>query len=585
MTDTDADVATLNPARYYDVTIGAPGTITLEAGMAITVDKLTIDGPFANLNIAQGGVLSTLIVTNSFAGELHVDGTLNSPNGVLMYGGVLSGSGTVNGSVAFLLGAVAPGTNGSTGTLTITGNVYLSPGATTAIDAGGIASDLIKVGGAAVVGGTLVVNPIGPVQQTSSFVFLTADGGITGSYDAVPDTMAGVLRPVATTTTVGGVAAEVLTFQAGSFVDLLAGTGTPDQTQIAAALDTARGAHYNDLVGLYQAIDPLSGAALGQALENLAPDAERVATLVGDMATTNLDSMIWQHLGDAGAASSGDQTTGLLIDGEGLRMALASAGSNSPQSQQLVAMGMGIATNPGAGNDPAPVGAPAAPDKADASWLMLPNGAGGYISGTSLSGTVAVGGGGGRADVRGLVVGGGFDMPVDEGFTLGFSFGYSDASATVRSAPSTLQSDALQGAIYARYDFGDHYIAEAFGSYGHQTISTHRAVVVGGSVFLISGHSGGDTPSGGVYFGRSFENRRVERRDGVRRTLGQPAVHRIGDRSVHRDGRRAGAVLRGLQRVVDAEPAGLRRQDAADHLRGQGHPERPRLLGGQFRGQ
>jgi len=502
--DTNANVATLNPARYYDVTIAAAGTITLPTG-SITVDKVTVNGPSAALAISTGASLTSLISFNSFAGTTTVNGTLNATGGVNMFGGVLQGTGTVNGPTGFLIGAVAPGTNGTVGTLTINGAVSLGIGSTTAIDVAGTTSDLLQINGAAQVGGTLVPNITTTVQTTSSYVFLKATGGITGSYSAVTDTIPGVLFPVVTQSVVGGVAAEVLTFQAGSFVTLLGGAGTADQTQIAAGLDAARGAHYNDLLALYQSIDPLSGGALGQALENLAPDAERVGTLVGDMETTGFGDMIWQHLGDVGGGSSGTQSAGLTIDGEGLKMALASAGGNSAQSQQLVAMGMGIATNPGAGNDPAPVGAPAAPEKADASWMDLPNGAGGYVSGSSLNGSVAVGGGGGRADVRGLIIGAGFDMPVDEGFTLGFSFGYSDATATLRAAPSTLQSDAIQGAIYARYDWGNHFIAEAFGSYGHQTIETHRVVVIGPTTFLINGHSGGDSPSGGLYFGRSFE--------------------------------------------------------------------------------
>ncbi|HJW40013.1 MAG TPA: autotransporter outer membrane beta-barrel domain-containing protein, partial [Rhizomicrobium sp.] len=504
VTDTNANVATLNPARYYDVTIAAAGTITLQAGTPITIDNLTINGPTSNLTIANGASLTTLIGTDVFAGNFEVDGTYNAPNGVAMFGGLLQGTGTVNGNVGFLLSAVAPGTNGTIGTLTVNGNVSLGTGSTTLIDVGPGSSDLLRVNGAVGLGGTLIVNFTKTIQMTDSFVFLTATGGITGSYDAVTDTLPGVLFPVVSTTTVGPLEEEVLSFQAGSFVALLGTSGTPDQIQVATALDAARGSHYNDLLALYQAIDPLSGGALSQALEDLAPDAERTAPLVGDMETTGFDNMIWQHLAGAGPSSGGTQT-GMLIDSEGLKMALASAGGNSAQSQQLVAMGMGIATNPGAGNTPAPVGTPAAPEQADDSWMMLPNGAGGFLSGSSLSGSVAVGGGGGRADVRGLIVGGGLDMPVGDGFTVGATFGYSDATATLRAMPSTLQSDAIQGAIYARYDWGNNYIVEGFASYGHQTIETRRAVVVGPTTFLLSGHSGGDSPSGGVYFGRSFD--------------------------------------------------------------------------------
>ncbi|MEJ0027039.1 MAG: autotransporter domain-containing protein [Rhizomicrobium sp.] len=494
-----------DPASYYTVNLSTPG-VTTTLDDAREIDSLAVlDG--ARLNIAQDGdlfVWSNAVVVDPDS-WLNVDGVLDTNQLLTGPGTILTGNGTVMSVYPVSVGGtVSPGRVGTIGQLSVTGGLVFASTANFVVDFSHDAIDLLNVSGPVQLGGTVAFNPLVAPHWHDTGVFLTAPE-IDGSFDAMPDTIAGILKPVVTTVTTPGGQEEVLTVEADSYAALLAGSGTPDQLQIATALDAERDSHYGDLAPLYQAIDPLSGAALDQALENIAPDAERVATLVGDMATTNMDGMIWQHLGEAGAASSETRTAGLMIDGEGLKMALASAGGSSPQSQQLVALGMGLATNPGGGNDPAPVGAPAAPQKADASWMELPNGAGGYVSGSSLSGSVAVGGGGGRADVRGLVVGAGFDLPVDEGFTLGFSVGYSDASATLRSTPSVLQSDALQGAIYARYDFGDHYIAEAFGSYGHQTISTHRAVVIGASTFLIEGHSGGDAPSGGIYFGRSFE--------------------------------------------------------------------------------
>ena len=505
--DTVANKATLDPARYYDVTIAAAGTTTLDTG-TVTVDRVTVNGASANLTIATGATLNTLINTNSFAGELRVNGTLNSTGSVSMFGGLISGTGVVNApSVDFLIGAIAPGTNGTVGTLTLNGTLNLGVGSSTVADvagAGGI-SDLLKINGTANVSGTAVVTPLTTVQQGASFVFLTATT-INGAYVSAVDTLPGVLFPSISKTTTGAVQNEVVTFLAGSFVTLLNGAGTADQTQIAAGLDAARGAHYNDLLALYQAIDPLSGAALSQALEDLAPDAERAATLVGDMETSGMNNMVWQQLGNMGSGSGGgQQASGLRIDSDGLKQALNSSTGTSAQSQQFMALGSSIATNPGGGNDAIPTtGTPAAPNQANDSMMMLPNGAGGYLSGSSLNGSVSIGGGGGRADVRGMIIGGGLDAPVGDGFTVGASIAYSDATAMLRSTPASLQSNALQGALYARYDFGGDYIAEAFASYGHQTIETRRVVVVGPTTFNIVGHTGGDSPSAGIYIGRSF---------------------------------------------------------------------------------
>ncbi|HEY4943838.1 MAG TPA: autotransporter domain-containing protein [Rhizomicrobium sp.] len=507
--DTNANVGTNSPARYYDVTFKAAGTTTLQAGAPITVDMLTINGLGTGLTVATGATLTTLINTNVFAGGLTVDGIYNGANGIQMFGGLLSGTGTINTPLlSFLIGAVAPGRNGTIGTLTVNGNVSLGLGSTTIVEVAGPGgtSDLLKINGNATVGGTAMIAPQSIVQQGSAFTFLTATT-ITGAYDAVPDTVPGVLFPSVSKTTTGAVQNEVVTFQAGSFVTVIGSGASAHQLQIAAALDADRGAHYNDMLALYQAIDPLSDGALAQALENLAPLSEEAATLVGDMQTTGYDNMLWQQLGGMGNGAAGyGQSAGLHIDSDGLKSALNSASGVSATSQQFMALGANIATNPGGGNDVIPTtgtAAAASPSAAGDSWMMLPNGAGGFISGSSLNGTVAIGGDG-KADVRGLIIGAGVDIPVADGLTVGASIGFSDALATLRSAPASLQSNTFQGALYARYDFGNHYMAEAFGSYGGQSIESRRIAVVGPTSFAMMGHSSGSSPAFGASIGRSF---------------------------------------------------------------------------------
>jgi len=95
-------------------------------------------------------------------------------------------------------------------------------------------------------------------------------------------------------------------------------------------------------------------------------------------------------------------------------------------------------------------------------------------------------------------------MPVGDGFTVGLSVGYSDASAVLRSAPQSTQADSIQVAGYGRYDFGPGWEASAFVAYGHQTMTTHRLAFVGPTVFNMTGHASGDSPSAGLGIGRSF---------------------------------------------------------------------------------
>ncbi|MEI9997026.1 MAG: autotransporter domain-containing protein [Rhizomicrobium sp.] len=504
--NTDGDPTTGAPARYYDVTLSADGTTTL-SGADITVDKLTINGAATGLTIAAGASLTTNIVTQTFAGDLKVNGVLNSPNGVVMYGGILEGTGVVNGDTSFLIGAVAPGTNGTIGTLTINGALGLSLGSTTLIDITNNTTDVLAVNGDVALGGTLMPEPLTTPHWHDTHVFLTATGAVTGSFDEVADTFVGLLYPKVTQQVVGGVTQEVLTVEAETFAQFMGGAGTPDQKAIAGALDALRGSHYDDLAPIYQALDTLSDGALIQAIgnfETLAPDTERAAPLVEDMIQSNLDSMIWQRLYQVGGTPDDSKSAGLSINAEGLKMALVSAGGTSPGSQQLVAMGMGIATNPGAGNAMPGTGAAVSPNDASDTWMDLPAGLGGFLSGSALNGSVEVGGGGGRAKVNGLVIAGGLDIAAGGGLTVGVSFGYSDATATLLSRPAVLQTNAIQGAVYGRYDFGNDYILEGFASYGHQTIQSRRIAIVGATSYDLSGHTGGDSPSVGGYFGRTF---------------------------------------------------------------------------------
>ena len=502
--DTNANTATGAPARYYDVNIINAGTTTLDTG-SIIVDRVTVNGANSNLVVAAGATLSTLINYNSFSGTSTINGTLNSMGSASIAGGVLQGTGTVNApSVDLLIGAIAPGTNGQIGTLTINGNFNPGLGGTTLIDITNTTSDLLKVNGITTLSGTLLVNPVNAPHFSDTHTILTSTT-LNGAFAAVPDTIPGVLRPVVTKVAIAGGFAEVLSFQADTFASVLGGPGTVDQTTIGGALDALRAGNYTALKSLYDAIDPLAGASLGQALEDLAPDAERAATLVGDMQVTGYDLMLSQHLLEVGGGQGGTQTAGLHINGDGLRSALNSASVGSGQSQQLLTLGAGIANgNPGGGNAPITTGAEAAaPTAAGDTWMSLGNNMGGFVSGSSLNGTVGIGGGGGKADVRGYIIGGGLDTVVVPNLTVGVSAAYSDADASLRAMPSQLSSKTFQGALYARYDFGSHFFAEAFASAGGQDIDTQRFVVVGATTFDILGKTTADVYSVGAFVGHS----------------------------------------------------------------------------------
>ncbi len=146
--------------------------------------------------IKQGAGEFELTGNNSlFTGNTTVeDGTLRL-NGILggdlhvTANGYLAGSGTVMQHL-FLEGIIAPGN--SIGTLTVEGNYVQAAGSTydVEINPAGL-SDLIQVTGTATIqGGTVqVIKETGTYLPGTHYTILTAEGGLTGTYNDLTQTM------------------------------------------------------------------------------------------------------------------------------------------------------------------------------------------------------------------------------------------------------------------------------------------------------------------------------------------------------------------------------------------------------------
>ncbi|MFO0826601.1 MAG: hypothetical protein U0572_00500 [Phycisphaerales bacterium] len=123
------------------------------------------------------------------SGETRVDGTLNVSGGgtVNLTGGLLTGSGTVNGAVNVSGGSTSPSAAdlSAVGTLNLHGTYTQSGTGGLVVDLGTDGNDLVAVTGVAHVGGALQVrlaNGFVPVPG-QSFTILTATGGVTGDFD------------------------------------------------------------------------------------------------------------------------------------------------------------------------------------------------------------------------------------------------------------------------------------------------------------------------------------------------------------------------------------------------------------------
>jgi outer membrane autotransporter protein len=177
-------------ARYYDVTLSNPGTITLD--MNPTIDTLAISGAQSQLILPAPFTLTTVLSTTLSNGTLAMSGgTLDSPE-VLISGGLLTGEGTIiaaggntgvcNTGVCNTGGTVMP-----IGTLAIQGNYTQTGGGVLAYQlspAG--ASGTLAVSGVATLGGTLTAGIApGLYGLSTNYSVLTA-GSVNGQFAQVP---------------------------------------------------------------------------------------------------------------------------------------------------------------------------------------------------------------------------------------------------------------------------------------------------------------------------------------------------------------------------------------------------------------
>ena len=146
--------------------------VTNGATLNVTSTNATNSGV---VNVQGGGTANFSGLTQT-AGLTQVDGVLNLVNAPLaLKGGVLDGSGTINGNVVNTNGIVSPGD--SPGTLTINGNYTQGSTGTLNIEFTNSLHDLLNVSGIATTGGILDVNYI----DTSAFT------GLVGSQFAFLD--------------------------------------------------------------------------------------------------------------------------------------------------------------------------------------------------------------------------------------------------------------------------------------------------------------------------------------------------------------------------------------------------------------
>jgi len=166
---------------------------------------LTMNRPFAlpqAINAGAGLTLATATVTSTT--PIDVDG-------------LLGGIGTINGDVAVNAGAIAPGA--SPGTLTINGDLTLSPSSTVQIELGGntqgVSYDLLAVNGLATLDGAMDVSMFGGFLPQSGDLFdimsfTSQSGDFTAINAPVGIGISGLMMPTLYELNIGNVTVAVV---------------------------------------------------------------------------------------------------------------------------------------------------------------------------------------------------------------------------------------------------------------------------------------------------------------------------------------------------------------------------------------
>ncbi|UUL82828.1 autotransporter domain-containing protein [Sphingomonas qomolangmaensis] len=453
-------------AQYYDVTLTAAGTTTL-SGANIVIDRLTLGGASSGLTIASGASLTTLINTTQFAGVNTVNGALTTVGDYTLMGGALMGSGRINAPfLTSMLGRIAPGTMGTTGTLTIAGNLVLASGSQYLVDLGGVGvSDRVAVvagsgqTGLATLGGTVGFQTVTGYRPRDgdAYTILTAAGGVTGRFSNTPGAFSAILTPILAY----GPNAVTMRIQAGLYANVV-NRSSRVQTAYAQLLDQNR-SNYAALSGLYGEFDLQNQGTIRAQLENLAP---RTAPLMSQMGTVATDTASRFFRDRINNIADGGQGGTLAMYGKPVQLASVAATSMNLAGMVDSDVGSGAMVQEGVLPDSVAV------------YL-----AGGYIDGNGV-GLPSVQSFG-RNQFDGFFIAAGVEHLMDEATTLGFGLTYSDLNGTTVAAGDSAGSELFQGTFYGSTRYGA-LVVDAQASAGVFKVDSSRMGAIGANSFTLT---------------------------------------------------------------------------------------------------
>jgi outer membrane autotransporter protein len=213
-------------------------------------------------------------------------------------GGTLSGTGTVSGVTVASGATVAPGSGGS-GTLNVNGSVSFANGSNLLINTSSTTSPLLAVSGPANLAGTIsVASTNGTFQAGQKMTVLTAAGGVSGSFTAVP--LSAAAGTAQFTPLVSQDANDVyLTVSLSKLSPLLATGSTLNQTNAVAGIDGGI-VHGDSLPQAFEALGNISASTLGTDAQQLAGELGGDIPQVGNTLFNPFQDAVFDHLADIG---------------------------------------------------------------------------------------------------------------------------------------------------------------------------------------------------------------------------------------------------------------------------------------------
>ncbi|WP_086607921.1 autotransporter domain-containing protein [Erythrobacter donghaensis] len=432
--------------RYFDVTLSRDGTTTLSSD--VTIDRLTIRGN-AGLTVAAAGDLTSLIDINQFGGRVNVNGGLTSVGDYTLFAGMLEGTGTVTAPfLTSITGVFSPGTMGTTGTLTIDGNLVMSSGTQFNVDLGtGNMSDRLAVTGIANVGGIVNLG-MGVTQRVNgngqTYTIVTGTDGVSGTFTARQ------LSAILSQRFIYQPNAVLMEVRAESYSSVI-DPNNPVQDAYAQLFDQNRpNAALADLYGL----DFASADTIRSTFDGLAPVNEQAVRSVSQLSVNLLQNFNDARMREADKSRAGGKiaVTGRPLDLA--QMSLAPVGA--PLGGAMMALQDGGETEMTESSLPDNVG------------IFL---SGGYVSGEadSLPGFAQ------ETDITGLFIAGGIEFYPGENTMVGLSGYYNDLEADVPLG-QRVDSQTYAASLYLRHAFTDGPVLDAQFSMGSLGLDTTRAV-------------------------------------------------------------------------------------------------------------